>query len=60
MIVPTTAKVHVTCPQCFRIVQITAEQYVDEDGDKYVEAPVVWQAVSIHARYGCVARRRSE
>jgi hypothetical protein len=53
-----TTKVHVTCPQCFRVVQITAEQYVDEDGERYVDAPIVWRAIEIHASYGCVARRQ--
>jgi hypothetical protein len=57
MNVSSTAQVPVTCPQCFRVVQITAEQYLDEEGEKYVEAPVVWRAMSIHTRYGCIARR---
>jgi hypothetical protein len=59
MSLPVRTKIHVTCPRCFRVVQITAAQYTDKNGEVYVEAPVVWQAMSIHVRYGCVARRRA-
>lgn len=57
MSLPVTTKVCVTCPQCFRPIEITAEQYVDGDGDVYVEPLPIWRAVSIHVRYGCVRRR---
>lgn len=55
-----TTEVPVKCTQCFRIVHLNGEEYIDEDGEKYVEAEPIMLAMSLHMRYGCIARRRSE
>lgn len=53
----TTTQVPVKCPQCFRVVTLTVEEYIDEDGEKYVMAEPVLHAMSLHMRVGCVGKR---
>lgn len=55
-----TVPVLVKCTQCYRIVRLTGEEQVDEDGERYVDAIPVYRAMALHMTYGCTARRREE
>jgi hypothetical protein len=52
-----TTKVPVKCPQCYRVVTLTAEEFIDEDGEKYVMAEPIHHAMSLHMRVGCAGGR---
>lgn len=54
-----TTQVPIKCPQCFRVVSLTAEEYIDDDGEKYVMAEPVMHAMGLHMRVGCVGKRRT-
>lgn len=54
-----TTKVPMKCPQCFRVVTLTAEQYTDEFGQKWVDGERIMHAMILHMRVGCVGKRRT-
>lgn len=54
-VLPTT-QVLVKCTQCLRVLHLTAEEHVDEDGDRYADAGPIYRAVGLHQTRGCMAK----
>jgi hypothetical protein len=42
-----------------RVLHLTAEEHVDEDGDRYVDAGPIYRAVGLHQTRGCLTKRSS-
>lgn len=44
------------CTQCFRLVHLSGERQVDEDGTPYVDGLPIYRAMALHMTRGCLRR----